>query len=222
MRAIPYRSLIAVAVVATLAGCAMFGGPGLRYPWRKTEAERCVASGLVQPSAFIQPLSPIEGPATCGLIDPYKVSATAGGAVTFSQPVVMDCAMTVAADRWVRQVVGPASLAVYGQLVTQLSVAGAYNCRGRNSARSGKLSEHSFGNALDVTGFVLADGRRISVKRDWRGSPEDQRFLRMVHQGACEQFMTVIGPDGDAHHQDHLHLDLGRYGPSGRVHKSCS
>jgi len=44
----------------------------------------------------------------------------------------------------------------------------------------------------------------------------------MVHQGACEQFMTVIGPDGDAHHQDHLHLDLGRYGPSGRVHKSCS
>jgi len=76
-----------------------------------------------------------------------------------------------------------------------------------------QLSEHAFGNAIDVAGFKLADGREISVVRDWKrtDSPE-AAFLREIHAGACQQFTTVLGPGADVFHYNHLHLDLAMHG----------
>ena len=34
------------------------------------------------------------------------------------------------------------------------------------------------------------------------------KFLRRVHQGACEVFTTVLGPEANDIHRTHLHLDL--------------
>jgi hypothetical protein len=66
-------------------------------------------------------------------------------------------------------------------------------------------------NALDIAGFVLIDGRRVSVARDWPGDADEARFLRAVHQGACRFFNGVLGPDYNLAHADHLHLDRGPY-----------
>src|SRR5690606_14136026 len=95
----------------------------------------------------------------------------------------------------------------------------SYGCRPRNNVRGAKLSEHSFGNALDIGAFRLADGREIKVKRDWRnGPPEAQAFLREAHATACRYFTAVLGPGSDRHHEDHFHLDLARHGKSGTFH----
>jgi hypothetical protein len=77
------------------------------------------------------------------------------------------------------------------------------------------LSEHGHANALDVSGFVLADGRTISVKGGWRGDERERVFLRNVRAGACEHFTTVLSPDYDRAHHDHFHVDLARRGPDG-------
>src|SRR5436305_15059094 len=72
------------------------------------------------------------------------------------------------------------------------------------------ISEHAFGNALDIAGFTLADGRQVSVKDGWRGLPEEQGFLRDVQAAACQQFTTVLAPGSNAYHYDHIHVDLMR------------
>src|SRR5260370_19734807 len=76
--------------------------------------------------------------------------------------------------------------------------------------REGWISEHAFGNALDIASFTLADGHKITVKNGWRGSPEEQGFLRDVQGAACEQFNTVLAPGSNVYHYDHIHVDLMR------------
>jgi len=79
----------------------------------------------------------------------------------------------------------------------------------------GDFSEHATANALDVAGFTLADGRSISVLRDWTGDGEDAQFLRAVRDGACDLFSTVLSPDYNAAHRDHFHFDQADRGTTG-------
>jgi hypothetical protein len=79
-----------------------------------------------------------------------------------------------------------------------------------NGNSNAHISEHAFGNALDISAFTLADGRRITVKGGWRGMPEEQGFLRDVQASACQQFNTVLAPGSNAYHEDHIHVDLMR------------
>ncbi len=72
------------------------------------------------------------------------------------------------------------------------------------------ISEHAFGNALDIAAFTLADGRRIAVKDGWKGLPEEQGFLRDIQAAACQQFSTVLAPGSNVYHYDHIHVDLMR------------
>jgi hypothetical protein len=85
-----------------------------------------------------------------------------------------------------------------------------------NGNSRSRISEHAFGNALDIASFTLADGRRISVKDGWKGLPEEQGFLRDIQGAACQQFNTVLAPGSNVYHYDHIHVDLMRRA-SGRV-----
>jgi hypothetical protein len=86
-----------------------------------------------------------------------------------------------------------------------------------NGQPGARISEHAFGNALDISSFTLADGRRITVKNGWRGSPEEQGFLRDVQGAACEQFNTVLAPGSNRFHYDHFHFDLMRRRSANRI-----
>jgi len=79
-------------------------------------------------------------------------------------------------------------------------------------AGTGHISEHAFGNAIDVAAFTLADGRTITVKDGWHGSPEEQGFLHDVQGSACDIFTTVLSPGYNAAHYNHIHVDLMRRG----------
>ena len=101
----------------------------------------------------------------------------------------------------------------FGQAVAQIDTMGSYSCRGMNGQAGAKISEHAFGNAIDVGGFRLADGRRITVVRDWtQGDDQAQAFLRDVHAGACNTFTTVLGPGSNVFHYNHIHVDLAQHG----------
>jgi hypothetical protein len=111
----------------------------------------------------------------------------------------------------------PAALKWFRQPVVEIKQISAYSCRGMNGQAGAPISEHAFGNALDIAAFVLADGRRITVKDGWKGSPEEQGFLRDVQGAACDQFTTVLAPGSNAFHYDHIHVDLMRRASGRRI-----
>ena len=107
----------------------------------------------------------------------------------------------------------------FGQPVAEIKQISAYSCRGMNGNPNAHISEHAFGNALDIASFTLADGRKITVKNGWRGSPEEQGFLRDVQGAACDQFTTVLAPGSNVYHYDHMHVDLMRRRDG---HRACN
>jgi hypothetical protein len=120
------------------------------------------------------------------------------------------CPIVSALDRWLADSVQPAAMRWFGVRVVEIKQISAYSCRGMNGNSHAHISEHAFGNALDIAAFTLADGRRITVKGGWRGMPEEQGFLRDVQGAACQQFNTVLAPGSNSHHEDHIHVDLMR------------
>ena len=109
-----------------------------------------------------------------------------------------------------RRCVQPAAMRWFGARVVEIKQISAYSCRGMNGNSYAHISEHAFGNALDIAAFTLADGRHISVKDGWKGLPEEQGFLRDVQAAACQQFTTVLAPGSNVYHYDHIHVDLMR------------
>src|SRR5271170_267144 len=196
----------------SLAGCGFFEHAE-RPAWRNQAEAACLASQAVQPSAYVEPMHEIDGPGICGLYHPFKVSALAAGTISVEEPVTIDCPMIPALDAWLADVVEPRAEARFGQAVVGITAFGAYSCRSIDNIEGAQLSEHAFGNAIDVAGFKLADGRIISIVRDWRRTEsQESAFLHEVHAGACQHFTTVLGPGADVFHYNHFHLDLAMHG----------
>ena len=188
-------------------------------PWRAEEERACLASGAVRETPFIATRSALGGPSACGAINPFTVSATSSGRVILDPPALLRCPMIPAVDHWMERIVQPAARYHLRANVVAIKVAGSYSCRPMNHVIGAKLSEHGHANALDVSGFVLEGGYVVSVKTGWRGPLPEQNFLRAVHDGSCNVFTTVLGPEYDAAHRDHFHLDLARHRAEGRICK---
>ena len=178
-------------------------------PWRKDVEISCLRAGVVLESAFIAGRSSlIGGDGYCGAVHPYQVAAVGGGAVALKPNALVQCQMIPALDAWVDNVVIPAAHSVYGLGVAEMKVLSSYSCRPMNNVYGAHLSEHGHADAVDIGGFTLTNGRTISVASGWNGSAADQRFLHAVHDGACQTFTTVLGPNANAQHHDHFHVDL--------------
>lgn len=122
----------------------------------------------------------------------------------------MTCPLAANFAAWARFGVQPAARLILGSEIVKIETMGSYACRA--IAGSAKLSEHAHGNAVDVGAFRLADGRRISVRDEWNAGGREARFLRVVRASACKRFRTVLSPDYNADHRDHLHFDMGGRG----------
>lgn len=150
--------------------------------------------------------------AQCGYDDGVRLPA--GGSLDLSfSPAGLGTSCPVAAGLavWSWSGLQTAARETLGSPVATLEHFGSFSCRRLYGRDSGPWSEHATANALDVAGFVLADGRRISVARDWSGGDKG-RFLHAARDAACDSFTTVLSPDYNAAHRDHLHLDMARRG----------
>ncbi len=157
------------------------------------------------PSRPLPALGPRRGPPVAATPVDVKPTAT------------LACPIVSALDRWIMSALQPAAQKWFGQPVVEIRQISAYSCRGMNGQPGARISEHAFGNALDIAAFVLADGHRITVKNGWRGSPEEQGFLRDVQAAACDQFTTVLAPGSNQFHYDHIHVDLMRRDSGRRI-----
>jgi hypothetical protein len=187
-------------------------------PWRTPEEQACLASGVVRQTAFVHARSSLGGPSVCGAENPFEMSAADNGRVVLKPPASLRCPMIPQIDRWVKTVVEPAVRYNFRQELVGLTVLASYSCRPINSIEGGIISEHAYANAIDIGGFTLADGRTINVERGWNGSEREQAFLRSVHDGACQYFTTVLGPNYNSYHRNHFHLDMAHHGRDGLMH----
>lgn len=186
-------------------------------PWRADEEQACLNSGVLRQSRFVQGRAALGGPGVCGALNPLVMSAAVGGRVTLNPAAVLRCPMVPQVERWVAGSVETAARTYFGVPVVELKVAASYGCRPINHQSGGRLSEHGHANALDVSAFILADGRTVTVKSGWNGSEAERGFLRAAHAGACREFTTVLGPNADGFHRDHFHMDLARHGRDGMM-----
>ena len=220
-RAFHWR-LFGCCLLLGLAGCARMWFEE-REPWRHEAEISCMKSGAVKEGPSIAIIKAIEGPGACGLDYPLRIGALGETAlVSFAEesgtarPVAvapaatLACPLVSALDRFVSDSVQPAARRWFGQPVVGIKQISAYSCRGMNDVPGARISEHAFGNALDIAAFTLADGRTITVKDGWRGTPQEQGFMHDVQEAACAMFTTVLAPGSNSYHEDHMHLDLMR------------
>lgn len=173
----------------------------------RPEARQCLAQ-LGATRANFTPLPDEYYGAGCSTLNAVQLSSlrsdNASLGVANLGPVTCPLANNFAG--WARYGVDRAAQQILGSRLVRIETFGSYNCR--NVAGTSRRSAHATGNAIDVSAFVLADGRRISVLGDWSsGTDSERRFLRVVHDSACKRFGTVLGPNYNAAHHDHFHLE---------------
>lgn len=147
---------------------------------------------------------------TCGLTGAGTLDVDLGTTARLSPAApTMTCPTALAFSVWRRQVVEPAAREIFGQDVVEIVHMGTYACRSVSNRPGARPSAHSRAAAVDFAGVVLRDGTRVMVRDHWRGEDDAARFLRRIRDEGCKVFGTVLSPDYDAPHHDHLHLEPG-------------
>jgi hypothetical protein len=161
-------------------------------------------------------LAPHRPDSQCGYGDAVRLLP--GGALQIGyRPADLDasCPVSAALALWEWHVVQPAALEHFGHKVEMIEHFGSYSCRRVYGRSEGSWSEHSTANAVDIAAFRLQDGTRVSLIADWEAAGAKSAFLKDVRDGACRLFATVLSPDYNEAHRDHLHFDQAQRGEMG-------
>lgn len=202
---------ILLPLVALLSACVNAPSAPRQQPQvlsLRPEAQQCLAQLGAARAAFT-PLPDQYFGAGCATLNSVRLGSVRGEGAMLALinlgPVACPLANTFAA--WARFGIDRAARQILGSPLARIETMGSYSCR--NVGRSTKRSAHATANAIDIAAFVLADGRRVAVLPHWQsGTPEERRFLRTIHESACKRFSTVLGPQYDAAHADHIHVEL--------------
>ena len=232
------RALVWLLIIALLALAGLYARDWARrhpqdLPWTKLSLDQPIGyftmrklvklgdepaqcRGLLRESGVAdRPVPDRRSSPDCGYSDGMRLGSMGRGAQFSPGGLVTSCPVAAALLLLDREVIQLAAMRHFGSDVVQISHSGSYSCRRLYGRDEGPFSEHATADAIDINGFVLADGTRISVLRDWTGDGRKAQFLHEVRDGACDLFATVLSPDYNAAHADHLHLDLAARGKAG-------
>lgn len=178
---------------------------GLKLSRLSQDPEGCLA--VLSTAEFdFEPLEDRVTDVACGFHNAVTIDELRGIVV---EPFSMTCRAALSLALWERHVLQPKAFEHFGESVMRIDHFGSYACRNVYGRPQATRSRHATAEALDVAGFRLSDGSRISVVKDWDGEDRTSQFLREVRDGACPFFDAVLSPDYNAAHHDHFHFDRG-------------
>lgn len=144
---------------------------------------------------------------SCGIDWPIELSGLSGG-IAIKPAAQVNCQITEAFARWVKQELVPSSRMRYLSGVSAIHQMSSYSCRTMNSQKGAAMSEHAKGNAIDVGKIVLNNGKAIAIEKKGFFAFREKGLLKSVRGDSCKYFSTVLGPGSDRFHKDHFHFDL--------------
>ncbi|WP_347557504.1 extensin family protein [Robbsia sp. KACC 23696] len=177
--------------------------------WRASGDARACMAALASAGMRFTPVADTTSSNGCDVRDAVRVSAFADAGL--NHPFLASCPLALGLAMAERHGWQPAAESTEHAHITRIDHVGSYACRNINHATQGNLSEHAHANAIDIEDFVLSNGRRITIGGDWGKPTAAGTFLAQAHAGACRFFHVVLGPDYNALHQSHFHLDMGPY-----------
>jgi len=181
--------------------------PGLASHFKMTQLKRHASacfSALDASGVLYTPLDDSPKGDVCGMYDALTLDRSL---TPYSATLNMTCWQTASLYLWERHVARPTAVEIFGSPIARIETFGSFSCR--NIAGGDRKSEHATANAIDISGFRLADGRVINVKTHWDNGKDEGEFLKRVHKGACRLFSVTLGPEYNAAHADHFHFDMG-------------
>ena len=169
---------------------------------------------LAQLGADFSVSEDIKGTGVCHVTKPVQLRSvlTSAGRVELPGMPLLNCAFAQQFVVWLSDVAAPLIAGARGVRIASLSTGTSYQCRTRNGDLSGKMSEHAFGNAIDIAGITLTNQKRIEITAASDPQDPDRRLLGALRASACGYFSTVLGPGSDGAHASHFHFDLGVHG----------
>lgn len=153
----------------------------------------------------------LEEGAQCGIAPQVTLSAAGDAAL---KPINTRCQTALRVAMWTRHALQPAASEIFDQPLAQITHFSSYSCRQMRTTAggSGRMSTHATADAIDISGFVLADGTDVNLLRDWDGQGAKSLFLRRANTSACDWFRVTLGPEYNALHADHFHLQHTGWG----------
>ncbi|WP_298562160.1 extensin family protein [uncultured Aliiroseovarius sp.] len=186
--------------------------PVTRWQLRMATRDEAVCRDvLAQAGVVFSQMEPLTSGDHCGISQRGSLSSLVGAQLS---PVETRCSTALRLAMWEHHDVQPAARQHLGADVAQLLHIGSYNCRKMRTARGTEnaWSSHATAGAFDITGALLSDGRRLTLLRNWDGTPEEAAFLRQIWRGSCTWFRLVLGPEYNRLHADHFHLQANGWG----------
>lgn len=183
--------------------------------------EACIAALRKMKVEFDLQATPVIS-GSCSVVEPVKVSSIGVGEtrVKFPDQPLLTCGFAARLASWLIEKGQPAVQSATGSRIQSMGTGPGFQCRGRNGDISAKLSEHAFGNAVDIEYIKLADGQVIRVEDAGNAGSQNRAVLATLRGAGCDYFTTVLGPGANAAHESHFHFDLERRGKKGN-HKLC-
>lgn len=208
---IAFRQGLVPAQLSPLPVVDLAEPDGWLIDWRLAELKRDRAlceRALRSPFIDAQPVADQPIADGCGWQNAVRIDKLSGARLGGDK---LSCQSAAALALWVAHDVQPLAREILGSDVATIRQWGTYACRNvaGNALFKHWRSAHATANAIDITGFVLSDGRQIAIKKDWKGNGKEGQFLKAVHRRACRYFHVAIGPDYNAAHHDHFHFDRG-------------
>jgi hypothetical protein len=180
-----------------------------RYKLARVSADGAQCLAVLETAAMrFDPVADREISPGCGFQNAVRVRATSAAV---GEAFTLSCRSAVSLALWERHVVQPLARAYFETPVTRIEHFGSYACRNIYNQKDAPMSRHATADALDIAGFTLGNGKRVRVERDWGRQGLEALFLRDVRDGACRVFDSVLGPEYNAAHRNHFHLDRGGY-----------
>lgn len=175
---------------------------------RKDDSESCFQMLRAMGAKFTVAAATVDY-GKCSVQNPVNLRSvtTKGNTIDLPEAPLLNCKFALQFSKWLSESGAPILGSQLNSPVERISTGPGFECRGRNGDGTAKISEHGYGNAVDISTFRLLNGKTLHVG--------DSTLLPGVRASACGYFTTVLGPGTNAAHATHFHFDMGIHGKSG-------